>query len=55
MKSALLSAFCASLTLAPIEVPDLRIWFAIMNFLFDSNNSANSIIATAKSKVFFYY
>jgi len=35
----MLSAFCASRILAPIDVPDFNSWFAIMNFLLSSNFS----------------
>ena len=51
IKSALLSLFYASLTFAPIDVHDFRIWFEITNFRCSSSNSENEIISNANSKL----
>jgi len=52
MKSALLSAYCASKTFAPIEVPLLNNCLATTYFLLDSSNSQNFTISTEKSNDF---
>ena len=51
IKSALLTALCASLTFAPIESPLLVTCFDIKYFLFSFNKSSKSRISHAKSSV----
>ena len=48
IKSALLSAFCASRIFAPILVPDLSSCFEITYFLLCSRSSQKSMILSAK-------